>query len=45
MKIDISKWPGTKQFQASIMLVLLAVTIAMVWILSASQQRVMSSKR
>ncbi|MDH4164335.1 MAG: methyl-accepting chemotaxis protein [Nitrospirota bacterium] len=39
MKINIREWSVTKQFLASIMLVMLLVTIAMVWILSASQQR------
>ncbi len=41
MKINIREWSVTKQFQASIMFVLLLVTIAMVWILSANQQRVL----
>ena len=39
MKINIREWPVTKQFSASILLVLLLVTIVMVWILSANQQR------
>ena len=41
MKINIREWSVTKQFLASIMLVLLVVTFAMVWILSANQQRVL----
>jgi hypothetical protein len=34
-------WSVTRQFLASIMFVLLLVTVAMVWILSANQQRVL----
>ena len=41
MRINIRKWSVTRQFLASIMAVLLLVTIAMVWILSANQQRVL----